>query len=101
LGFKTGDRSEYTGDRLFKDISKYKAKQYCTDGLLAYKIIIPEEKHVVGKAGTYTIEGLNNVIRHYLARFHRRTHCYSKSVEMMICSLNLLFRKKNFGTILI
>ena len=26
-------------------------------------------------------------------RFHRRTHCYSKSKEMLILSLNLFFKR--------
>ncbi|MBC6411063.1 MAG: IS1 family transposase, partial [Ekhidna sp.] len=49
------------------------------------------DKHVQSKAETYSIEGLNSMISHYLARFRRKTISYSKSQEMMVYSLNLLF----------
>ncbi len=29
------------------------------------------------------VEGENTRLRHYLARLHRKTLCYSKSVEML------------------
>jgi len=37
-------------------------------------------------------------VRHYLARFKRETKCYSKSVEMIVISLNLLINKLNNNT---
>lgn len=55
-----------------------------------YKEIIPAEKLHQSKAETFTIEGFNSLIRHYLARFRRKTKCYTKSLEMMILSLKLL-----------
>jgi len=44
---------------------------------------------------TFTAEGYNSRIRHYLARFKRKTKCYSKSQHMMEISLKLLFLKWN------
>ena len=38
--------------------------------------------HVETKSETAAIEGLNSRIRHYLARFHRKTFCYSKAQYM-------------------
>jgi len=35
----------------------------------------------VGKRDTHTIEGRNSELRHYLARLHRKTKCYSKSLD--------------------
>jgi len=66
-----------------------KVLKYATDYWKVYEIIIEKEKHIQTKAETFTIEGLNNRIRHYLARFHRRTHCYSKSEYMVNLSLAL------------
>ncbi|MDR2469765.1 MAG: IS1 family transposase, partial [Tannerella sp.] len=43
----------------------------------------------------YTIEGYNSRIRHYLARFKRKTKCYSKLQYIMEVSLKLLFLKLN------
>ena len=36
------------------------------------------------------VEGENTRLRHYLARLHRKTLCYSKSVEMLKYSIRLL-----------
>lgn len=47
------------------------------------------------KAETYTIEWLNNLLRHYIARFHRKTHCYSKS-EFMVNITLALFAHKDY-----
>ena len=42
------------------------------------------------------MESYNSRIRHYLARFKRKTKCYSsKSIEMLNISLNLLMNKLN------
>jgi len=65
---------------------------YATDAWKIYKGI-PEFKHVVGKKHTTQIESLNANVRHYLARFRRRTRCYSKSTLMVELSLFLLFFK--------
>ncbi|WP_373478348.1 IS1 family transposase, partial [Geminocystis sp.] len=36
------------------------------------------------------VEGENTRLRHYLARLHRKTLCYSKSVQMLKYSISLL-----------
>jgi insertion element IS1 protein InsB len=74
--------------------SNLKANCYATDGYRAYRLL-PPEKHLVGKAHTFTIESKNSQIRHYLARFHRRTKCYSKSVHSIYDALTLLIHKIN------
>ena len=51
--------------------------------------------HVQTKAETYTVEGYNSILRHFLARLKRKTKCYSKSVQMLIYSLKLLMLKRN------
>ena len=66
-----------------------------TDYWKPYTIFIPRKRHVQSKAETYSIEGFNCVIRHFLARFHRKTLCYSKSVLMMRYSLLLLVNHRN------
>jgi len=66
-----------------------------TDYWKAYMEFIPKTKRVQSKAETYTIEGLNSLVRHFLARFKRKTKCYSKSLQMIEYSLHLLFAKLN------
>ena len=66
-----------------------------TDCLQAYENIIPAKQHVQGKTGTCTVEGLNGVVRHQLARLRRKTKCYSKSIEMLNLSVKMLIMKRN------
>ena len=58
-----------------------------------------KNKHTITKAETYTAEWLNNLLRHYIARFHRKTHCYSKSEEMVNLTLTLFSMKKEMLSI--
>ncbi|MEC7221784.1 MAG: IS1 family transposase, partial [SAR324 cluster bacterium] len=48
-----------------------------------------------GKTFTTQIESLSCRLRHYLARLHRKTLCYSKSKTMLEVSLRLLIHKLN------
>jgi insertion element IS1 protein InsB len=54
---------------------------------------IPSNKHTIGKDETHFIESFNCNVRHYLARFRRKTRCYSKCKKMVEYSLYLLFWK--------
>jgi Transposase and inactivated derivatives, IS1 family len=77
-----------------------KVKEYA-EGIVAadywkpYKEMIPVEQLVQSKAETYTVESYNGIIRHFLARFRRKTKCYSKSEKMIEYSLLLLMAKRN------
>jgi insertion element IS1 protein InsB len=68
--------------------------EYTSDDWNAYTQVLPKEKHFIGKDKTHFIESFNCNIRHYLARFRRKTRCYSKSETMIHLSLTLLFNKK-------
>jgi len=70
---------------------------YATDCWQSYEDFLPTEKHIQSKAETYTVESYNSRVRHYLARFKRKTKCYSKSLEMIVISLNLLVNRLNGG----
>jgi len=51
------------------------------------------DAHKTSKAQTTHIESYNANVRHYLARFRRRTKCYSKSERLVELSLYLLIYK--------
>jgi len=89
-----GDRSTQTGLRLWGGI-KGISKVYCSDYWKSYGEFIPPNKHIQSKSETYTVEGYNSLLRHYLARFKRKGKCYSKQVHMIEKSLNLLMLKLN------
>jgi insertion element IS1 protein InsB len=57
--------------------------------------MVPAQQLKQTKAETYTVESYNGSIRHFLARFRRKTKCYSKSEEMIKYSLQLLMAKRN------
>lgn len=61
----------------------------------SYGEFIPKHKHIQSKSETYTVEGCNSLIRHYLARFKRKGKGYSKQMHMIEKSLNLLMAKLN------
>jgi insertion element IS1 protein InsB len=66
-----------------------------TDYWKAYAEFLDKEKHIQSKAETFTVEGYNSLLRHFLARLKRRTKCYSKSYLMLYYSLILFFKKWN------
>ena len=72
----------------------YKISIMCTDGYEGYNAYELAKRHVVTKAETALVESKNSLLRHYLARFHRRTKRYSKAFDMILCSLLILFNKQ-------
>jgi len=66
-----------------------------TDYWKSYKEMIPKEQLIQTKAQTYTVESYNGLIRHFLARFRRKTKCYSKSGQMIDYTLQLFMAKRN------
>ncbi len=66
-----------------------------TDYWEPYEQFVPSEKHMQSKAETFTVEGDNSLFRHFLARFRRKTKCYSKSESMLRSSVMLLMAKWN------
>jgi len=95
LAFVCGDRSTQTGLRLWDKLKHLSMSCFASDHWASYDEFIPPEKHYRSKAETCTVESYNSRIRHYLARFKRKTKCYSKSEQMIEISLNLLMKKLN------
>lgn len=93
LGFVCGKRDSKTFERLYNHLNPNNIKLFCSDYWKSYGKVIPKHKHLKSKAQTFTIEGYDSRIRHYLARFKRKTKCYSKCQTMIENSLNLLFAK--------
>lgn len=62
-------------------------------------MFIEDADHLVNKTYMTRVEGENTRLRHYLARLHRSSLCYSKSLEMLKCSIRLLLHYLKFKTI--
>jgi insertion element IS1 protein InsB len=62
---------------------------FLTDDREGYHRLIPEDQLFTGKDLTFGIEQDNSNVRHFLARFRRRTKVVSKSAGMVDLSLRL------------
>ena len=93
LAWEVGSRGAKSLKRLLRKLSHVSCNYYATDKWKIYKKLLPKEKHLASKKETQAIESVNATVRHYLARFHRRTHCYTKSKAMLIASLTLFFSR--------
>ena len=81
---------------LWNAISVWECYFWVSDGNPVYPGFIPTGDQIVSKTYMTRVEGENTRLRHYLARLHRRTLCYSKSVEMLKHSLRLLIHYLKF-----
>ena len=74
-----------------------KITQIFSDANSCYQIAFNKfgimEPYAMTKSQTHLIESSNSSIRDNLARFNRKTKRYSKSLEMLKISLDLLFYK--------
>jgi IS1 family transposase len=91
LAIIVGDRSGKAFSNLGGKVENWGSRWYITDEYCVYANFIHPAKHLVMKKTKMTrVEGENTQLRHYLARLHRATLCYSKSLEMLRCSVRLL-----------
>ena len=98
IDFCLGNRSASTGISLWEKLKgKFRNSWFMTDYWKAYPVFIPSQRHIQSKAETFTVEGYNSIFRHFLARLRRKTKAYSKSIEMLELSLELLVLKRNQG----
>lgn len=76
-------------------MKKKEIEEGMTDHWRVYEKFLPETIHTQSKAETYTVEGYNSILRHFLARLRRKTKCYTKSIEMLKYSVILLMKFRN------
>ena len=65
--------------------SSPKADHYYSDAYSAYSEICYEGMHtsLKNKSQTYTVEGVNSDLRHYIPALHRRSKCFFRSLDTM------------------
>ncbi len=90
-----GNRGTETGKLLWEKLKKKEIGEVMTDYWRTYAEFLPETIHTQSKAETYTVEGYNSILRHFLARLRRKTKCYTKSLEMLKYSVILLMKYRN------
>ena len=94
-----GDRSAATFEKLWSLVCLWRCFFYVTDGYKVYPKFIPDGDQIVSKTDMTRVEGENTRLRHYLARLHRKTLCYSKSVRRLKHSIRLLIHYLKFGEV--
>ena len=75
-----------------------KAKQYYSDGFDAYdRLWYHGGRYEVsqGKVDTYSVEGDNAELRHYLARLARSSRCFSRCIEALEWAVRLFIYSFN------
>ena len=81
--------------------SAHDAEAYCTDGYTGYINIVYPGRHVRNihnKTDTYTVEGVNADIRHYIPLLARRSRCFARKLETLRAVLEVFVDAYNrFG----
>lgn len=99
LAWILGNRSSETFSSLWKIVKGWQCYFYVTDGYAVYPCFIDDGDHIVSKTYMTRVEGENTRLRHYLARLHRKTLCYSKTVEMLKLSIRLLLHYLKYRSV--
>jgi len=77
------------------------AKHYCTDGYSGYlDVVFPGEhiRNVHDKSDTFTVEGVNADLRHYIPVLARRSRCFCRSLETLQAVVDVFVEAYNrFG----
>ena len=78
------------------------ALKYCTDGYLGYKDVVyyPGEhvRNTRDKSDTYTAEGVNADLRHYIPVLARRSRCFARTLETLRAVIEVFIEAYNrFG----
>ena len=77
------------------------AEKYCTDGYISYLDVIFPGKHIFNihnKNDTFTVEGVNADLRHYISTLARRSRCFPRKLENLQAVLSVFVRAYNrFG----
>ena len=62
------------------------AKKYCTDGWFGYVDVVYPGRHIRNardKSDTFTVEGVNADLRHYIPILARRSRCFARKLETL------------------
>lgn len=93
-------------DKLSKTIQRMvdaapEAEEYCTDGYYGYLDVVFPGKHIYNihnKNDTFTVEGVNADLRHYIPTLARRSRCFPRKLENLRAVLAVFVQAYNrFG----
>ncbi|WP_266206124.1 IS1 family transposase [Pontibacter kalidii] len=99
LAWSWGTRSRHTVRRLYRQLEQLEIDCFCTDDWPAFTKVLPPEKHLIGKAYTRNIEGVNLCLRTRNRRIARKTACFSKIEQNHYNAMKLIFYYRNHHTL--
>ena len=99
LAWSWGNRSQHTVKRLYRQLEKLEIECFCTDDWPAFTKVLPQERHLIGKAFTKHIEGVNLCLRTRNRRIVRKTACFSKKEQNHYNAMKLIFYYRNYHTL--
>ena len=77
------------------------SEYYCTDGYSGYLDVVFPGKHIFNihnKSDTFTVEGVNADLRHYIPTLARRSRCFPRKLQNLQAVLAVFVRAYNrFG----
>jgi hypothetical protein len=77
------------------------AEKYCTDGYFGYIDVIYPGSHVRNirdKSDTFTVEGINADLRHYIPILRRKSRCFARKLDTLKAVLEVFVDAYNqFG----
>lgn len=84
-----GSHNVATFRKLYNKVKHLKNCTFSTDYWGAFSKVLPQDRHLIGKDGTLSIEQDNSDTRHHLARMTRRTKVVSENVSRVYDSMKL------------
>ncbi len=72
------------------------SEKYCTDGWLGYiDVVNPgiHKRNCRDKSDTFTVEGVNADLRHYIPIFARRSRCFARKLDTLKAVINVLWMR--------
>jgi len=93
------DKSSYRIQRIVDNAPD--AEKYCTDGYNGYLDVIYPGEHIYNihnKKDTFTVEGVNADLRHYIPTLARRSRCFARKLDNLREAVNLfVYAYNKFG----
>lgn len=94
------DKSSHTIQKMVDAAPE--AETYCTDGYSGYLDVVFPGEHIYNihnKKDTFTVEGVNADLRHYIPTLARRSRCFPRKLENLQAVLSVFVRAYNrFGS---
>lgn len=98
IAFTMGKRSAQAVPNLYVKLKLLDIDLFLIDEWEAFGAVLPKAKHLIGKAFTKAIEGMNTFFRTRVRRLMRRTVCFSKKLRYHYAMIKIIIYHRNQRT---